>query len=82
MLSLRLLRLGRVRLAAVIVECVLLFSISARAFRSTQWDWLFRSEQKENLDIKEASLWLKKTSPALRELLVSPQYRPITHKEL
>jgi hypothetical protein len=67
-LSLRLLPLGRVRPTAVIVEYTLLFLISALAFRSTEWDWLFRSEQKENLDIKEASLWLKRTSPGPKRI--------------
>jgi hypothetical protein len=67
-LSLRLRPPGRVHLAGAVAEGILLFSISVLAFRSTEWDWLFRSEQRENLDIKEASLWLKKTCPGPKRI--------------
>ena len=67
-LSLRLLAPGRLRRVAVIVEFILLFLTSALAFRSTQSHLMFRLEQKENLDIKKASLWLKKTSPGPKKI--------------
>jgi len=46
----------------MVVEGMLLLLTCAIALGSTQGDWLFRSEQRENLDIKEASLWLRNYS--------------------
>jgi hypothetical protein len=66
------LRLGfrnTARRTAMVVECVLLLLSSAIALRSTQTDWLFRIEQRENLDIKQASLWLLNYAPGPKRIL-------------
>ena len=50
------------------VEAALLALCVAIAFHSTGTDWLFRSEQRENLDIKEASIWLRNFSPGPKRI--------------
>jgi hypothetical protein len=56
------------RRTVMIVESILLLLSSAMALHSTQSNWLFRIEQRENLDIKEASLWLRNFAPGPKKI--------------
>lgn len=66
--SLKLGNMPSARRTAMLVECALLLLSSAIALQSTQSNWLFSIEQRENLDIKEASLWLRNFAPGPKKI--------------
>jgi hypothetical protein len=67
-ISLDLVKWGSRGRARLLVESVVLLSIFGISLRSISQDWLFHSEEKENLDIKAASLWLKNLNPGSKRI--------------
>ena len=54
---------------ALVVQSVLLILAFAISLASTHGNGLFRSEQRENLDIKQAGLWLRNYRPGPKRIV-------------
>ncbi len=61
--------LPKTRHVTLVAQSVLLFLAFAISLASTHGNVLFRSEQQENLDIKEAGLWLRNYRPGPKRIV-------------